>query len=43
MTMPNEDKLNQLIGKMLNDLGGTFSVPTEATAGPFNMVLEART
>src|SRR5262245_11552755 len=28
MTMPNEDKLNQLIGKMLNDLGGAFSVPT---------------
>lgn len=24
----NEDKLNQLIGKMLGDLGGAFSVPT---------------
>ena len=28
MTMPNEDKLNQLISKMLGDLGGAFSVPT---------------
>jgi SAM-dependent methyltransferase len=28
MTQPNEDKLNQLIGKMLGDLGGAFSVPT---------------
>jgi 2-polyprenyl-3-methyl-5-hydroxy-6-metoxy-1,4-benzoquinol methylase len=24
----NEDKLNQLVGKMLGDLGGAFSVPT---------------
>ena len=28
MTLPNEDKLNQLVGKMLGDLGGAFSVPT---------------
>jgi hypothetical protein len=25
--MVDEDKLNQLIGKMLGDLGGAFSVP----------------
>jgi hypothetical protein len=25
--MVDEDKLNQLVGKMLNDLGGAFSVP----------------
>lgn len=28
MTQPDEKKLNELIGKMLNDLGGAFSVPT---------------
>jgi SAM-dependent methyltransferase len=28
MTSPNQDKLNQLIGRMLGDLGGAFSVPT---------------
>jgi 2-polyprenyl-3-methyl-5-hydroxy-6-metoxy-1,4-benzoquinol methylase len=28
MCQPNEDKLNNLIGKMLGDLGGAFSVPT---------------
>lgn len=28
MVQPNEDKLNQLVGKMLGDLGGAFSVPT---------------
>jgi hypothetical protein len=25
--MVDEDKLNQLVGEMLNDLGGAFSVP----------------
>jgi SAM-dependent methyltransferase len=28
MTQPNPDKLNALVGKMLGDLGGAFSVPT---------------
>jgi 2-polyprenyl-3-methyl-5-hydroxy-6-metoxy-1,4-benzoquinol methylase len=28
MCQPNEDKLNNLIGKMFGDLGGAFSVPT---------------
>lgn len=28
MTAPNETKLNELVGKMLSDLGGAFSVPT---------------
>jgi len=28
MTQPNPDKLNVLVGKMLGDLGGAFSVPT---------------
>ena len=28
MTPPNEDKLNLLVGRMLGDLGGAFSVPT---------------
>ncbi|WP_296722497.1 class I SAM-dependent methyltransferase [Erythrobacter sp.] len=28
MTQPNPDTLNALVGKMLNDLGGAFSVPT---------------
>jgi hypothetical protein len=28
MGQPNEDKLNNLIGKMLGDLGGAFGVPT---------------
>ena len=28
MAEPNPDTLNQLIGKMLGDLGGAFSVPT---------------
>lgn len=28
MAQPNEAKLNELIGKMLGDLGGAFSVPT---------------
>ncbi|NWH07791.1 MAG: methyltransferase domain-containing protein [Alphaproteobacteria bacterium] len=28
MTQPQEDRLNQLIGRMLGDLGGAFSVPT---------------
>jgi hypothetical protein len=28
MAQLNETKLNELIGKMLGDLGGAFSVPT---------------
>jgi 2-polyprenyl-3-methyl-5-hydroxy-6-metoxy-1,4-benzoquinol methylase len=28
VTNPNSEKLNQLVGKMLGDLGGAFSVPT---------------
>lgn len=28
MTQPNPGKLNELVGKMLGDLGGAFSVPT---------------
>lgn len=28
MSQPNEQILNDLIGKMLGDLGGAFSVPT---------------
>ena len=28
MAQLNEDKLNQLVGKMLGDLGGAFCVPT---------------
>jgi hypothetical protein len=28
MTQPDENKLNALVGKMLGDLGGAFSIPT---------------
>ena len=40
----NEDKLNQLVGKMLGDLGGAFSVPTVRMGlrlGLFDALLEA--
>lgn len=45
MVNPDMDKLNALVGKMLGDLGGAFSVPTVRIGfklGSFKAPAEAR-